>query len=88
MDEKALEGNFDVNCRTVTEDLGVLGVAGPLSRDVMKKLVDNDMSNEAFPFLTVQDCTIAGIPIKAFRISYTGGEQTCKFIILEICHGI
>ena len=72
MDEKALEGNFDVTCKTVTEDYGVLGLAGPKSRDIMSKLVSNDVSNEAFPFLTVQDCTIGGVPVKAFRISYTG----------------
>ena len=72
MEEKAWLGNFDVKCRTVTEDFGVLGLAGPKSRDIMTKLVTNDMSNEAFPFLTAQDCNIAGVPVKSFRVSYTG----------------
>lgn len=49
-----------------------MGIAGPLSRDVLSKLTDADMSQEKFKFLTVKDIEIAGIPVKALRLSYTG----------------
>ena len=72
LQEQAIAGNFDVACQTVTDDYAVLGLAGPKSRDIMAKLVTNDMSNSGFPFLTAQNCEVAGTKVKAVRISYTG----------------
>lgn len=71
----------DVRISNVTDYYGTLGIAGPLSRDVLCKLTDTDVSHENFKFLTVKDLEIAGIPVKALRLSYTGElgwEMYCK----------
>jgi dimethylglycine dehydrogenase len=62
----------DVTISNVTDEIGTLGIAGPHSREVLCKLTDTDMSHEKFKFLTVKDIEIAGIPVKAMRLSYTG----------------
>jgi dimethylglycine dehydrogenase len=56
----------------VTDDYGVLVLAGPRSRDVLGKLTNADLGNAAFPWLTAQAIDVAGIPTRALRISYVG----------------
>lgn len=67
-----MEGGYDVDITNVTEDIGVLGIAGPKSREVLQKLTDEDMSDAAFKFLHCKSIKLAGISLRATRISYTG----------------
>ena len=53
-------------------DLGVLVMNGPRSRDVLEKLTDADLSNEDFRWLSGQEIVIAGINMRALRVSYAG----------------
>ena len=41
-----------VTVRDVTDDYGVLVLAGPRARDVLARCTDADLSNAAFPWLT------------------------------------
>ena len=70
--EHARKGNYEVTIENVTDDMSCLSVAGPYSRDVLSKLTSTDMSNSGFKFLTIKDIDIAGLPVLAMRISYTG----------------
>ena len=70
--EHTRKGNYDVTIENVTDDMSCLSVAGPYSRDVLSKLTSTDMSNSGFKFLTIKDMEIAGLPVRAMRISYTG----------------
>jgi dimethylglycine dehydrogenase len=56
----------------VTSEIGVLTLAGPRSRELLSRASTHDFSNQAFPFLRSRDITIAGIPVRALRISYVG----------------
>lgn len=56
----------------MTDDIGVLGVAGPNSRKVLQKLTNEDLSDGAFKFLHCKAICLAGVPLRAIRISYTG----------------
>jgi len=47
-------------------------VAGPKSRDLLKRLTNADLSNEAFAFMRSRQITIAGIEVLALRVSFTG----------------
>jgi methylglutamate dehydrogenase subunit C len=70
---QALWPELDVQMISVTEQWSQYAVAGPRARLVLQKLVDRDISNEAFPFLAVADLTIAnGIPARLLRISFSG----------------
>lgn len=59
---------FDVTIRNVTEEIGVLGVMGPRSRDLLAL-----MTEDAFgPWLSVRNMTVANVPVRALRVSYVG----------------
>ena len=62
----------DVTIANVTMDRGVLVLSGPRSRDVLAKLTDADLSNEGFRWLSGQDIVLAGLPVRALRVSYVG----------------
>jgi dimethylglycine dehydrogenase len=49
-----------------------LSVAGPGSRGLLQRLVRDDLSNSAFPFLTFRRVDIGMIPALVGRISFTG----------------
>ena len=67
---------LDVYATSVTENWAAAALSGPKSRQVLARVVDIDVSNEAFPFLAVGRCSVrtAAGPIDArlFRISYSG----------------
>ncbi len=61
-----------VALKNITLDYGTLVVCGPRSRDLLSKITDADMSNEAFPWLTSQRISIADIPLMAMRVNFVG----------------
>ncbi|WRQ46774.1 FAD-dependent oxidoreductase [Rhodobacterales bacterium FZCC0083] len=63
---------FDVEFKDVTDDFGCLAIAGPRSRDVLLKLTDADLSNDAFRWLTAQSIAVNGADVRALRVSYAG----------------
>ena len=77
LEDYARKGNYDVSIENVTDDMSCLGIAGPHSRAVLSKLTSTDMSHSQFKFLTIKDIELAGIPVRAMRISYTG-KDTCS----------
>ncbi|SIQ17191.1 dimethylglycine dehydrogenase [Paracoccus thiocyanatus] len=56
----------------LSRELGVLVVAGPLSRSVMEKLSKHDFSNTAFPFFTAAPLPDISANCLAIRASFTG----------------
>ncbi|MGI9621587.1 MAG: aminomethyltransferase family protein, partial [Acidimicrobiales bacterium] len=61
-----------VTITDVTDDLGLLAISGPRSRDVLAKLTDADLSNDSFRWLTAQEIVVAGVGCRALRVSYVG----------------
>lgn len=70
-----MDGGYDVGISNVTDDIGVLGIAGPNSRRVLQKLTDEDLSEAGFKFLHCKSIKLAGTAVRAIRISYTGTER-------------
>ncbi len=62
----------DVTFRNLTMDLGVLVLSGPRARDVLATMTNTDLSNGGFRWLSGQQITIAGIALRALRVSYVG----------------
>ncbi len=58
----------DVKIVNRTEDLAVIGLMGPKSRDVLAALTDDDLGT----WLSVREITVAGVPVRALRVSYVG----------------
>jgi dimethylglycine dehydrogenase len=62
----------NVTVTNITDDWGVLVLAGPRSREVLSKTTTTDLRNEQFPWLTAQTIEVAGIKLRALRINYVG----------------
>jgi 4-methylaminobutanoate oxidase (formaldehyde-forming) len=56
----------------ITSAYSVLNVQGPKSRDFLSRVTHADMSNEAFPFMTMQEIDIGYAIVKALRVTYVG----------------
>jgi len=56
----------------VTDALAVIGVMGPRSRDLLATCSPDDLSDNAFPFGTSQGIRLAGVTVRATRITYVG----------------
>ncbi|MCR9213984.1 MAG: sarcosine oxidase subunit alpha [Proteobacteria bacterium] len=64
---------LEVYCTSVTEQWTTVSIAGPKSRELLKKIApDMDLSNDAFPFMSFQEGDVAGLQARVFRISFTG----------------
>lgn len=71
-DDLTFTAGRDVTITNVTDAVGMLVVAGPKSREVLAGLTDTDLSNAAFRWLSAQEITLAGIPVRALRVTYVG----------------
>lgn len=69
---KAMPKDGSVNFERMTTAVGVLVLAGPRSRDVLAKLTDTDLSNEAFPWLTGKKISIGLAQVDALRVNFIG----------------
>ncbi|MHA1152236.1 MAG: aminomethyltransferase family protein [Alphaproteobacteria bacterium] len=65
-------GFNDVELRDITSAYGVINLAGPLAREVLHKVCDEDVSHEGFPFMTAKDIRIGHAPALAYRVTYIG----------------
>ena len=58
---------------STTEQWSVVAVQGPMARQTLQKLVTGiDISNQAFPHMSVGHGSIAGIPMMLCRVSFSG----------------
>ncbi|GJL82360.1 MAG: glycine cleavage system protein T [marine bacterium B5-7] len=61
-----------VEVNNITDDWGVLVLAGPRSRDTLARVTDAQLDNASFPWLTAGEITVAGVSLRALRINYVG----------------
>ena len=55
-----------------TSGKAVINVVGPKSRDVLARVSESDVSNEAIPYSTAREIVIGTAPVLAARIGYVG----------------
>ncbi|NOX74713.1 MAG: sarcosine oxidase subunit alpha, partial [Alphaproteobacteria bacterium] len=63
---------LDVQFISVTEQWAQFAIAGPKSRDLLNDLLDQEISNEAFPFMAHGEVSIGKLKARLFRISFSG----------------
>lgn len=66
------EKDGEVSIRDITREYACLALWGPKARDVLQKITNNDVSNEAYPYLTTKPIEINGAKVLAQRVSYAG----------------
>jgi dimethylglycine dehydrogenase len=62
----------DVRVRPCATEYVGLSVAGPRARTLLQGLARDDLSNDAFPFLSIRRMDIGMVPAIVGRISFTG----------------
>lgn len=64
---------LEVYFNTVTDHWATMTISGPNSRKVLEKVCsDIDLDKDAFKFMDWRAGTVAGVPARVFRISFTG----------------
>jgi glycine cleavage system aminomethyltransferase T/glycine/D-amino acid oxidase-like deaminating enzyme len=69
---KHLPDDGSVEVRDVTSARACIGIWGPVARIILAGLTKDDVSNEAFPYLTAREITIGYVPLLALRVTYVG----------------
>ena len=76
LDHDWIKKNMPTDNSVVFEDLtnskGVLVLAGPKSRELMKLVSKDNFENENFPWLTSQIVNIGNYPVLAMRVNFVG----------------
>ena len=62
----------DVSVSDATSDLAVFGIWGPKAREILVSITSTSLSNADFPFMTSKELEIAGVTLRATRITYVG----------------
>src|SRR3546814_6095431 len=58
---------------STTEQWAVIALNGPNAKKLLEPLVEGiDLSNDAFPHMSVASGRICGVPARLFRVSFTG----------------
>ena len=69
---KHLPNDGSVEVRDVTSARACIGLWGPRARDILAGLTKDDVSNQAFPYLTAREITVGSVPVLALRVTYVG----------------
>ncbi len=61
-----------VTVRDVTSARACFGLWGPRARDVLSAVTDDDIGDDALPFLTARQIAVGNVPLTALRVTYVG----------------
>ncbi len=86
--KRHIPGGAEAALSDITEDWSVLGVMGPNSRTLLQGVTGADLANEAFPYQTSMDIDIAGVRVRASRITYVGELGWELYIPNAGAHGV
>ena len=71
--QKSLPADGSVRLTNVTAERGGLTVVGPNARDLLSGLVDGDLGNDTFPWMSAQSVTVGlASDVRMMRINYEG----------------
>ncbi|MEQ9349722.1 MAG: aminomethyltransferase family protein, partial [Alphaproteobacteria bacterium] len=69
---KEMPDDGSVRVENITTSHGVLVVAGPKSRDILRQVTDADLSSNAFPWLSGQMIDVGMARLRAMRVNFVG----------------
>ncbi len=65
--------DLDVRFVSTTDHWAQMSLAGPRARTIMSRVVEDDISDVAFPYLAARTVTLrGGLKVRLFRISFSG----------------
>ncbi|GAB6032728.1 hypothetical protein CHUAL_011598 [Chamberlinius hualienensis] len=63
---------FRVQLTDLSEEMGLLSIQGPKSREILQNLTAEDFSDDSFPLYTNKIVTVAGHKVRALRMTFVG----------------
>jgi sarcosine oxidase subunit alpha len=78
--------DWQVFTANVTEQYAQIAVAGPKARALLERLGGLDVSKEALPFMGFVEGELAGLPVRIYRISFSG--ELSYEIAVPASHGL
>ena len=70
--KKHMPDDRSVKFENITNQMGVLVVAGPKSRELLERVSSDDFSNDAFPWLSGKKIRIGSAETLAIRVNFVG----------------
>ena len=67
-----LPDDGSVSVADISEGQCCVGLWGPMARDLLSLVCEDDVTGAGFPFMTAKSITIGDVPSLALRISYVG----------------
>jgi len=67
-----LQWNLRATLVNLTGHLGALNLAGPHAREVLAEVCELELSDKAFPYLSVRTGNVAGITSRLLRVGFVG----------------
>ncbi len=67
-----LPGHASVSVNDVTSARSCITLCGPESREILKKVTGEDVSNAGFPYMTCKQIHMGYAPVLALRVTYVG----------------
>ncbi len=64
--------DMKVQVASITDQFGQIAVAGPRARAVLEKLAGRALGSDVLPHLGTAEAVVAGVPVRLFRVSYSG----------------
>ena len=61
-----------VTVADVTSSRACLGLWGPVARSILERVTSDEVSNEAFPYLSARAMAVGQVPVTALRVTYVG----------------
>jgi 4-methylaminobutanoate oxidase (formaldehyde-forming) len=69
-DDEVVRGQVVVS--DLTSAMACFGLWGPNARAILSSVSRDDLSNDAFPYLTARRITVGNVPVLALRVTYVG----------------
>ena len=64
---------LDVYLTSLTDHYSTIAVVGPNSRKLLEKIgCSVDLGKDSFPFMSVRNAELGGVPVQLFRVSFSG----------------
>ena len=70
--DAAIRPGEQVTVENVSKDYGCLVLSGPNAREVLRQTTQAPLDNDSFPWLKAKEISVAGVPVRALRVSYVG----------------
>ncbi|RME85844.1 MAG: FAD-dependent oxidoreductase [Caldilineae bacterium] len=61
-----------VQVRDVTSQYCCFALQGPLARQILQHACEDDLTNDAFPYMTARHISVGHVPVLAYRVTYVG----------------